>query len=121
MSKVKSETEYNVKLGKVYNLMKKGEKNLSIKELSHLKNMANEIESYEKTHYPFPMPKTLNQMIELKMFERKLNKAKMAKLLGVSAPKLSEILNDKRKPDLKIVKAVYKKLEVDGNFILEVL
>ena len=40
-------------------------------------------------------------------------------MLGVGAPKLSQILNNKREPDVPFLKAIHEKLGVDGNFILE--
>ena len=40
-------------------------------------------------------------------------------MLGIDPPKLSQIMNSKRKPDLTFLKAVHQKLGIDGNFILE--
>ena len=84
-----------------------------------LTSMAAAIQDYEKVHYPFPMPKTLVEMVELKIFEKKINKVTLAKTLGIGTPKLSQILNGKRPPDISFLKAVHKKLGIDGNFILE--
>ena len=67
----------------------------------------------------FPVPKTITEMVELKMFEKKLNRGSLAKILGIGAPKLSQILNNKREPDVTFLKAIHNKLGVDGNFILE--
>ena len=81
--------------------------------------MAAAIQDYEKSHYPFPMPKTLVEMVELKIFEKKINKVTLAKTLGIGTPKLSQILNGKRPPDVSFLKAIHEKLGIDGNFILE--
>lgn len=81
--------------------------------------MAKAIQDYEKIHYPFPIPKTIGEIVELKMFERKLNRAEVAKMLGISAPKLSQILNNKIEPDIPFLKALHEKLGIDGDFILE--
>ena len=81
--------------------------------------MAGAIQAYEKVHYHLPMPKTIGEIVELKMFEKKLNRVSLAKVLGIGAPKLSQILNNKRDPDVPFLKAIHEKLGVDDNFILE--
>ena len=46
------------------------------------------------------MPDTIEGLIALKMYEKKLKQKDLAKLLEVTDTKLSEILNHKRKPSL---------------------
>ncbi|MBD0353536.1 MAG: helix-turn-helix domain-containing protein [Bacteroidota bacterium] len=58
-------------------------------------------------------------MVELKMFELKLTQASLAERLGIDGPKLSRILTGKRPPDVKFLKAAYKKLRIDPAFLLE--
>ena len=119
MKKITTEKAYDKALSEVYELMKKGENNLTEKDADSITAMASAIQDYEKVHYPFPMPKTIGEIIELKMFEKKLNRVSLAKILGIGAPKLSQILNNKREPDVPFLKAIHEKLGVDGNFILE--
>ncbi len=119
MKKISTEKAYNQTLEEVYLLMKKGENNLTEKEAKAIADMAAAIQGYEKLHYPFPMPKTITELVELKMFENKMNRASLAKALGIGAPKLSQILNNKREPDVSFLKAIHSKLGIDGNFILE--
>jgi len=119
MEKVANEIDYGNALDKIHLLMKKGEYNITDKDAESISNLASMIQSYEKVHYPFPMPKTIADMVELKMFEKKINRAGLASMLGIDAPKLSQIMNGKRKPDLTFLKAVHQKLGIDGNFILE--
>ena len=57
-------------------------------------------------------------MIELRMYELKLTQSKLAKMLGVTDAKLSQILNGKRNPDVSFLKAVHQKLKVDAGFLL---
>ena len=77
------------------------------------------IEAYEATHYPLPFtPKTLTEMIEFKMFESKLKQRDLAKLLGVTENRISEIMNGKRKINLDFAKRLYEKLNIDPLFIL---
>jgi antitoxin component HigA of HigAB toxin-antitoxin module len=81
--------------------------------------MAVAAEAYEDTYYPLPMPKTIGQMVELKMYEMKLNQTAMAEMLGLARPKFSQILNGKREPDVTFLKAAYKKLKIDPGFLLD--
>lgn len=119
MKKITTEKAYSKALAEIYNLMQKGENNLTENEAKNIADMAKTIENYEKINYPFPMPKTIGEIVELKMFEKKLNRASLAKVLGIGAPKLSQILNNKREPDVPFLKALHEKLGVDGNYILE--
>lgn len=77
--------------------------------------MAKIIQDYEKIHYPFPIAKTIKEIVELKMFEKKLNRMSLAKVLGIGASKLIQILNNKREPDVPFLKALQEKLGVDGT------
>ena len=99
--------------------MQKGEKIITEKEARKISAMAIAIQNYEKIHYPFPMPKTLVEMVELEIFEKKINKVTLAKTLGIGTPKLSQILNGKRPQDVSFLKAIHEKLGIDGNFILD--
>ncbi|TAN12368.1 MAG: helix-turn-helix domain-containing protein [Chitinophagaceae bacterium] len=119
MKKITTEKAYIKALNDVNRLMSKGEENLTNKDAKDITLTAKAIQEYEKIHYPFPTPKTITEMIELKMFEKKLNRVTLSKKLGIGNPKLSQILNGKREPDVKFLKAIHKTLGVDGNFILE--
>ena len=119
MNKIINENDYNKALKDVYSLMQKGEANLTDSDATNIAIMAKAIQQYEKVHYPFPMPKTITDMVEFKMFEKKMNRVGLANLLGIDTPKLSQILNGKRQPDIRFLKAVHEKLGIDGNFILE--
>src|SRR5690606_37815295 len=103
----------------VYALMSKGEDNLTDAEAKRIETMAESIQDYEAIHYPFPMPTTIREMIELKMFERKINQTELSRLIGIGLSKLNQILKGKRQPDVPFLKAVHEKLGIDGNFILE--
>jgi HTH-type transcriptional regulator / antitoxin HigA len=63
-------------------------------------------------------PNSLKQALELKMAELEINQAALAALLGIGAPKLSQIMNGKREPDLTFLKAAHQKLHLDAAFLL---
>lgn len=68
---------------------------------------------------PIRQPQTLVEMIELKMYERKLKQKDLAKLLDVSESRLSEIMKGKRSINMDFAQRLYLKLQVDPKFILE--
>jgi HTH-type transcriptional regulator / antitoxin HigA len=59
------------------------------------------------------------ELIEQKMYQDKLNLAKLAETLGIGKPKLLEILTGKRKPDVPFIKTLYKNLNIDRAFLLD--
>ena len=67
-----NEKEYNAAMDKIDALMKKGEAGLTEIESEALRLLAVAAQTYEKTIYSIPAPKTLKGLIELKMYERKL-------------------------------------------------
>jgi len=118
-TKIESEKGYNATMKKIDVLMKKGEYNLTNKEAEELRTLALTAQAYEKSIYTIPAPKTLEGLIELKMYERKLKQKELARLLGVGEPKLSQIMSRKRKPDVAFLKAAHARLGIDGNVLLE--
>ena len=117
---LKNEAEYRSALATIEPFLLKGFAQLSPEEDATLVEMTQLIEAYEATHYPLPFtPKTLTEMIEFKMFESRLKQRDLAKLLGVTENRISEILNGKRKINLDFAKRLYEKLNIDPLFILK--
>ena len=116
---IKSEVEYEDIMGKIEELMDKGESNLSILESDQVRNMALAAQNFERKHYRTAMPETLPEMISLRMYEMRLKQTELAKELGVSDTKLSLILHGRQKPDITFIKAVHTKLTVSADFILK--
>lgn len=114
-----SPKRYSAIMQEVDTLMKKGEANLTDAELDKIRTLALTAQAYEQKLYKIPSPQTLEGMIELRMYELKLSQTKLSETLGISNAKLSLILNKKQKPDIAFLKAIYKKLNVDADFILE--
>lgn len=119
MKILKTEIDYEAALAQLNTLMKKGEENITDPESETIESLALSIQAYEKEFYPFPMPKSIPEMVELKRFQLKLTQAALADMLGLGKPKLSQILNGKREPDVPFLKAVYQKLGIDPGFLLD--
>lgn len=119
---ITSKKDYHETMVAVYNLMNKGEANLTEKELKKLEAMSKSAEEYEDNVLKLKSakePKTITELLELKMYENKMTQAKLADTLGLGKSKLSEILSGKRKPDVTFLKAIYKKLKIDPAFLLD--
>ena len=118
-TKIQSKEVYELTMKEIDALMKKGEENLSEKELERLRILSEAAEGYEDVHDPLPIPSSLPDMIRMKMFQLKLKQHYAARLLGVSEAKLSLIMSGKQKPDIYFLKALHDKLNLDANQILQ--
>mgnify|MGYP003404863162 CR=1 FL=1 len=119
---IKTEKDYHEMMLAIYELMDKGENNLTASDLEELKNMTQLAELYEDEVLklrPSKKPASITEMLELFMFENKLSQAKLADKLSIGKPKLSQILTGKRSPDVSFLKAIYTKLRLDPKFILD--
>lgn len=119
---ITSKRNYHETMVAIYNLMNKGEANLTTAELKKLVAMTKAAEDYEDNVLelkPVKEPQTITELIEQKMYEKKLTQSSLADQLEIGKSKLSEILTGKRKPDIPFLKAVYKKLNVDPGFLLD--
>ncbi len=76
------------------------------------------VEKYETENYSIGTP-TLKEVIELRMFERKLKQKDLAEILETSTSRISEYLNGKRDITIDIARALHKKLNIDSDIILQ--
>ena len=125
MTKIKTEMQYKAVMKTIEGLLDKATKiggfhKLDKAEGAMLADLSKIAETYEDNILQLmPIrPKTLNEAVEFKRMERKWTQADLARTLGIGAPKLSQILSGKREPDVAFLKAVYKKLRIDPEFIL---
>ena len=118
MKIIKTKSEFNKLMEDILKLMNKGESKLSKVESEKLRALSVAAQAYEKKVYTIPAPSTFEGMLELRMYEMKLKQKDLAKLMGVAEPKLSQILNGKREPDVQFLKSAYQKLHIDPAFLL---
>lgn len=114
-----SSIEYKVKNSRMEFLLKKLTEagDLSEKDALELDEIASEIATYEEVNFPFE-PESLKEMIELRMYQRKLKQKDLAIILGTSPSRISEILNGKRSLTFDLAKSLHKKLNIDADLIL---
>jgi len=118
-SNIMNNSEYKLKSKRLENLLKllteKGK--LSKKHELELDKLSNEIALFEEENFAFE-PSNLIEMIELRMYQRKLKQKDVAKILGTTPSRVSEILNGKRGLTIDLAKGLYTKLNIDPTLIL---
>lgn len=118
--KIASNKDYKNAVHKVYQLMSKGEANITNAEAATIEAMAKAIEQYEDAVLKVaPGLVTVATIVQEKIMEMDITQTQLANMFGIGKAKLSQILNGKRPPDVPFLKAVHEKLGIDGNFILE--
>jgi len=125
LAKIRSEKEYKAAMKTIETLLEKvtelgGFHLLPKEESDMLAKLSRLAEGYEDNAMQLmPIrPKTLQEAVQFKMAEQKLTQARLARKLGIGAPKLSQIMTGKREPDVVFLKAVHKKLNIDADFLL---
>lgn len=116
---IKTEQQYNEILKKTDLLMKKGEKKLTVNDVTELEKMIAEVVAYEEKTIRLPAPKTISEMVELRLFQQKMTQAEFARKAGLGLPKVNQIIKGKRPVDVPFLKAIYTQLNVPADFILD--
>lgn len=94
---------------------------LSAQETLELDEYTQIVKGYEDANFIIETPKTLQELIAFKMFEKKLKQKEIAKLLHTTDTKLSEIMHNKRKPNIAFLKSLHEILGIDGNLLLKMV
>jgi HTH-type transcriptional regulator / antitoxin HigA len=79
--------------------------------------ISDEIAEYEEEKYPFKA-ESLLEMIELRMYQRKLKQKDLAQMLGTSSSRISEILSGKKTLTFELAKSLHNRLNIDADLIL---
>jgi len=77
--KVTDEQEYANLLAQVDVLMRKGEKNVTAQESEEIRQIGIALQEYEQEIYPISSPRTLEGMMELKTYEKRLKQKNLDK------------------------------------------
>ena len=126
---IKTKAEYEVLMEDIEVFLQKATKGggfdaLTPEEGNELLRLSLLAETYEDSIPIMPLPvsppKTLVEILEYKMYEKRLKQRDMARLLEVSEARLSDVLTGKRKPNLDLAKRMHLRLGIDAAFILQV-
>lgn len=121
MRAIQNEQEYRAMLARIEELLPLVNDNTpkNDKNLVELELISDLVIDYEDTHYPTDTP-SLTCAMQLRMYEMGLNQTKLAKLLGVSRSRVSEYINGKSEPSLKVAREISRKLNIDADIVLGV-
>jgi len=120
ITQITNNAAYKEALQAIEVFLQKGFDKLTEPETFELQRISLLIEKYEAVHYPLPFkPQSIEDMIKIKMIEKKLKQNETAALLGISSTRLSEILHGKKRVNIDLAKRLNKFLNIDAQFILE--
>ena len=114
--KTKEYQQHNRRMEELLSLLTAKGK-LTKKQQQELDTVSDKVAAYEEEHFPFK-PDNLIEMIELRMYQRKLKQKDLAKILDTTPSRISELLNGKRDLTMDLARGLYKKLNVDPKLIL---
>ena len=77
------------------------------------------VADYEDAHFAIGTP-PLTEVLRLRMYEIELSQQSMAALLGISAPRMSEIMHGKAEPGLALARQMCLKLNIAPSVVLGV-
>ena len=122
MAQIKTEKEYEAAMARIEELLpltwgdnvpEDSPENIELSLLSDL------VAEYEDVHYPISKP-TLIDVIRLRLYEMGITQTKLAEMLGLSNARVSEIMNGKSEPSLKIGRELSRQLNIDPAVVLRV-
>ncbi|MGC1631127.1 MAG: helix-turn-helix domain-containing protein [Gelidibacter sp.] len=118
---IQTEKEYDVIVERIEVLLQDSNniENTDAKGYIELNILSDLVADYEESNYPVEKP-VLVEVIKIRMAEMGLNQKRLSELLGVSTSRVSEYLNGKSEPTLKVAKEISVKLGIDASIVLGV-
>lgn len=118
---LQTEREYNAIVERVEELLQNPDniENRDSKGYVELNLLSDLIADYEERYHPVNKP-LLADVIKVRMAEMGLNQKRLSELLGVSTSRVSEYLNGKSEPTLKVAREISIKLGIDASIVLGV-
>lgn len=118
---INTEKEYTAILERIEELLKNPDniENSEAKGYIELNVLSDLVADYEENYFPIKKP-TLAEVIKIRMAEMGLNQKSLSELLGVSTSRISEYLNGKSEPTLKVARNISTKMGIDANTVLGV-
>ena len=119
MAEIMNTTQYEAIIERIEELLKVVDNDTPMTDryLIELDLISEMVADYEEKHYPIEPP-TLVEMVRERMAEMNLSQKALAELLGVSPPRISEYMNGKAEPTLKVVRLMHEKLDIDASILL---
>jgi HTH-type transcriptional regulator / antitoxin HigA len=116
---IKTEKDYNAIVDRVEELLQNPDniENKNAKGYVELNVLSDLVAEYEERYYPIKKT-SLVEVLKLRMAEMGLNQKRLSELLGVSTSRVSEYLNGKSEPTLKVAREISLKLGIDASIVL---
>lgn len=121
MAQIKNEAAYRAALKRIDKLLPLVNDNTPTDDDNYLEldMISDMVAEYEDVHYPIGKP-SLVDIIKLRLYEMGITQSKLAEMLGLSNARVSEIINGKSEPSLKIGRELSRKLNIDPAIVLGV-
>ena len=121
MAHIKTEKEHTAIMARIDQLFCETNENTPADDprLVELDMLSALVEEYEKEVCPIKPP-TLSEMIVYRMHEMNLSQKELSKVLDITAPRLSEILNGRKEPTYKQAQKIATTLQIDANIVLAI-
>lgn len=119
MAQIKDEAQYKAIMARIDELFFATDENTPsgdprLLELDALSALA---EEYEQEHFPIATPQ-LSSVLQERLSDNGLNQKALSTMLGISAPRLSEIISGKKKPTYEQARTIALKLKIDPAIVL---
>jgi len=116
---IKTEKDYNAIVERVEELLQNPDniENKDAKGYVELNVLSDLVAEYEERNYTVKK-NSLVEVLKLRMVEMELNQKRLSELLGVSTSRVSEYLNGKSEPTLKVAREISLKLGIDASIVL---
>ncbi len=116
---IKTEKDYNAIVERVEELLQNPDniENKDAKGYVELNVLSDLVAEYEERNYQVKKT-SLVEVLKLRMAEMGLNQKRLSELLGVSTSRVSEYLNGKSEPTLKVAREISLKLGIDASIVL---
>lgn len=120
MKTIKTKKEFEIASNRIEELLKLvGHKTTETdKDSIELDKLSDLVADYEDIHYSME-PENLIEMVQLRMYQRKLKQKNLAELLETTPSRISEFLNGKLKLTFTFAQKLYNKLNIDADLILK--
>lgn len=121
MTKIENENEYRWAVERVEQLLPIVNEDTPSSDSAYieLNLLTNLVADYSDEHYAIGEP-SLVDVLKLRMYERGLTQAALAKILKVSASRVSEYLSGKSDPTLKVGRRMCTELNIPSDIVLGV-
>ena len=87
------------------------------KDAVELSILSDVVIEYEKEHFPIEKP-TVAQLVELSLEEKNMTQKQLAEEIGVSPSRISDYVNGRAEPTLKIASSLCKVLDIQPSAML---